>query len=78
MGMWIGLLGQRPSAFKVSSYREYAKKLKEFDIFPYMFIPPTWGIDVLENPIKLIDKKIEANNLSDLKIERKEYIEYVG
>lgn len=62
---------------KVSSYREYVNTLKKLDIFPYMFIPPAWGIDVLENPIKLIDKKIKDNSLNNLIISEKEEERYV-
>ena len=31
-----------------------------------MFMPSKWKNDILENPIKLIDKKIKNNNLSNL------------
>lgn len=45
----------------------YSKKLKDMGIFPYMFIPKNWGIDKLENPIKMIDRKIHKMEINDLK-----------
>ena len=53
---------------KTSSYRRYEKILKELDVFPYMFIPTKWRIDKLDNPLKLIDKKISDNHLEGLKL----------
>ena len=45
----------------------FDNKLKALGIFPYMFIPEKWNIDKLENPVRLIDRKIEENNRKDLK-----------
>ena len=33
-----------------------------------MFIPTKWRIDKLDNPLKLIDKKISDNHLEGLKL----------
>lgn len=44
------------------------KILEKLGVFPHMFLPAKWDIDKLENPIKLIDEKIEKNNLNWLKI----------
>ena len=35
------------------------KKLTELGICPYGFIPEKWGIDKMDNPIKLILNKKE-------------------
>ena len=52
------------SASKAKIKKEYFEGL---DIYPYFYIPPKWNINKLENPIKLIDKKInlikEKNNM---------------
>lgn len=50
---------------KVKSYT-IERKLIEIGVFPYYFLPKQWNIDILENPIKLIDKKITDNNLQNL------------
>ncbi len=50
---------------KVSS-RHFDQKLMKLGICPYMFIPSKWGIDKLDNPIKLIKRKISDNNLQGL------------
>lgn len=46
----------------------YNNKLKDIGIFPYMFIPKNWGIDKLENPIKMIDRKIDKTRKKDFKM----------
>ena len=55
---------------KVSS-RYFDEKLMKLGICPYMFIPSKWGIDKLENPIKLIKRKISENNLQELTLKDK-------
>ena len=50
---------------KVSS-RYFDQKLMRLGICPYMFIPSKWGIEKLDNPIKLIKRKISDNNLYGL------------
>lgn len=39
------------------------KKLIDIGIFPYYFIPRDWNIDILPSPIKLIENKIQNNQL---------------
>ena len=53
------------------SSRYYDQKLMKLGICPYMFIPSKWGIDKLENPIKLIKRKIFENNLQELTLKDK-------
>ena len=57
-----------------STYPRYENTLKEMGIFPYMFIPPDWNIPKLENPIKLIDKKIKKNRLENLTLRKERAI----
>ena len=54
----------------VDIYSNAPKHLKELDIFPKAVIPKDWGIDELENPIRLIDSKIADNNLSGLTLKK--------
>lgn len=46
----------------------YNKKLIKLGIYPYMFIPQKWNIPKLQNPIKLIDEKIDNNKLHFIKL----------
>ena len=46
----------------------YNKKLIKLGIYPYMFIPQKWNIPKLQNPIKLIDEKIDNNKLHFTKL----------
>lgn len=59
---------------KVSS-RYFDEKLMKLGICPYMFIPSKWGIDKLENPIKLIKRKISDNNLQELTLKEENKIQ---
>lgn len=49
----------------------YDNKLKELGICPYCFIPTNYNIDKLENPLKLIDKKIIERSTYNLSLRRK-------
>ncbi len=51
---------------KVDLSSNYIRTLKKLGIFPYMFLSPKLNMDKLENPIKLIDKKILDNNSQNL------------
>lgn len=53
---------------KPKSYGYYAKLLKNIGIFPYVFLSPSFHLEKLKNPIKLLEEKIERNNLVDLKL----------
>lgn len=46
------------------------KKLIDIGIFPYYFISRDWNIHILENPIKLIDRKIQVNHLQWLSLKK--------
>jgi len=43
--------------------KERKRVLTNINICPYGFIPEEWGIDMLENPIKLILDKIANYNI---------------
>ncbi|MBQ8391238.1 MAG: hypothetical protein IJX50_01670 [Clostridia bacterium] len=46
------------------------KNLISIGIFPHYFIPRNWNIDILQNPIKLIDEKIHVNQLQWLSLKK--------
>lgn len=46
------------------------KNLISIGIFPHCFIPKSWNIDILQNPIKLIDRKIQVNQLQWLSLKK--------
>ena len=46
------------------------KKLIDIGIFPYYFIPRDWNIDFLPSAIKLIDEKIQTNQLQWLSLKK--------
>ena len=41
---------------------KYKNKLKKCGIFPYRFLDDKYGIEILENPLKLLDKKAKTND----------------
>lgn len=53
---------------KTTSYKRYENILKSLNIYPYMFIPTKWKIEKLENPIKLLEEKIEIKQTYNLKL----------
>ena len=57
---------------KPSTYKKYENILKNLNIYPYMFLPSKWEIDKLENPIKLVENKINVNNLNVLYLKERE------
>lgn len=40
-------------------YRYGCSVIKDVGIYPYCLLPKTWGLKVLENPLKLIQKKLD-------------------
>lgn len=56
---------------KVKRSVTYDNKLKELGICPYCFIPTSYNIDKLENPLKLIDRKIIESSTYNLSLRRK-------
>lgn len=59
---------------KTSSYKKYEEILKSLNIYPYMFLPKEFKIEMLENPIKLIEDKINSKKLDMLYLKEREVI----
>lgn len=51
-----------PNDMTDAAINKYKNILKKCGIFPYRFLDNKYGIEILENPVKLLDEKARINN----------------